>query len=118
MVTPHPITVQTSPFITAGDHANSKYFEAIKILVAEREKAVAAERPQWQEAIDEVYALVADEIRNHAAQPSQAISFGTSGWRGTLGKDLFLRSGPWSRQPSSPCTRMPRQTRPCTKVWG
>ncbi len=92
MVTPHPITVQTSPFITAGDHANSKYFEAIKILVAEREKAVAAERPQWQEAIDEVYALVADEIRNHAAQPSQAISFGTSGWRGTLGKDLFLRS--------------------------
>ena len=73
MVTPHPITVQTSPFITAGDHANSKYFEAIKILVAEREKAVAAERPQWQEAIDEVYALVADEIRNHAAQPSQAI---------------------------------------------
>ena len=48
MVTPHPITVQTSPFITAGDHANSKYFEAIKILVAEREKAVAAERPQWQ----------------------------------------------------------------------
>ncbi len=92
MVTSHSITLQTSPFITAGDHANSNYFEAIKALVAKREAAAVKERPQWQQAIDAVYALVADEICSKMDQPSQVISFGTSGWRGVLGKDLFLRS--------------------------
>ncbi len=92
MVTSNDITVKTSPYIAAHDHKNSNYFEAIKVLVGEREKAAAAERPQWQTAIDQVYALVSDEIRNNAGQPSQAISFGTSGWRGVLGKDLFVRS--------------------------
>ncbi|NQS71596.1 MAG: phosphoglucomutase [Desulfobulbaceae bacterium] len=92
MTTPKNITAKTSPFIVANDHQRSNYFEAIKVLVAEREKAQASERPQWQQAIDEIYALVADEIRTNSGEPSQAISFGTSGWRGILGKDLFLRS--------------------------
>ncbi|MGI6639235.1 MAG: phosphoglucomutase [Desulfobulbus sp.] len=92
MTTPKNITAKTSPFIVANDHQRSNYFEAIKVLVAEREKAQASERLQWQQAIDEIYALVADEICTNSGEPNQAISFGTSGWRGILGKDLFLRS--------------------------
>ena len=68
------------------------YFEAIKALVAGRDQAKVSERAAWQQAIDEMYALVADEIRNRAGQPLKPVSFGTSGWRGLLGKELFVRS--------------------------
>ena len=86
------ISALISPHIVTNDHQHSDYFSAIKALVAAREQAAPAERSQWQEAIDAVYALVADEIRSNRGKPGQAIAFGTSGWRGVLGKDLFLHS--------------------------
>lgn len=86
------IAAMISPHVVADNHRSSDYFAAIKALVAEREKADSAERPLWQEAIGAVYALVAEEIRTNTGQPRQPIAFGTSGWRGLLGKDLFLRS--------------------------
>ncbi len=79
--------------IVAGNHQASNYFEAIKRMVAGRNAAASdAERLRWQAAIDGVYALVADEMRTRTGSPSKAIAFGTSGWRGLLGKDLFVRS--------------------------
>ena len=60
--------------------------------MAGRDQAKVSERAAWQQAIDEMYALVADEIRNRAGQPLKPVSFGTSGWRGLLGKELFVRS--------------------------
>ncbi len=92
MSIPSSISALISPYIVTNDHQHSDYFSAIEALVAAREQATDAERPQWQEAIDTVYALVADEIRGNRGAPRQAISFGTSGWRGVLGKDLFLHS--------------------------
>lgn len=86
------IAAKITPFIVPGDHDRSRYFEAIKALVAGRDQAEGSERAAWQQAIDEVYALVADEIRNRAGQPLKPVSFGTSGWRGLLGKELFVRS--------------------------
>ena len=86
------IAAKITPFIVPGDHDQSRYFEAIKALVAGRDQAEGSERAAWQQAIDEVYALVADEIRNRAGQPLKPVSFGTSGWRGLLGKELFVRS--------------------------
>jgi phosphomannomutase len=72
----------------AGDHAQSDYTGLIKILVEKKQR----EGDRWQPAIGAAYALLLDEIKQNTNDPAQAISFGTSGWRGKLGKDIFLRS--------------------------
>lgn len=80
-------------YIVEKNHKNSQYFHAIKALVAGRSAASDSHQRQlWQQAIDGVYRLVEDEIHTNTGQPLQAIKFGTSGWRGMLGKELFLRS--------------------------
>ena len=79
-------------YILENDHTQSKYFQAIKELVAGRVRSGAVDKHLWQTAIDEVYQLVADEIRTNNGQPLEPIKFGTSGWRGMLGKDLYIRS--------------------------
>ena len=79
--------------LVAGHHAQSDYFAALKLLVAARGKETdAAGKQPWQDAIDGVYTLVDDELRSNQGLPRQAIKFGTSGWRGTLGKAIFVRS--------------------------
>ena len=75
-------------FVIAGDHRRSDYFSLIKELVARRRR----EGAMWQPAIDRAYSLLLDEIRTNDAEPLELISFGTSGWRGRLGKDIFVRS--------------------------
>lgn len=47
---------------------------------------------QKQELLDEVYLLVEKEILSNDGKPVNKVKFGTSGWRGTLGKDLFCKS--------------------------
>ncbi|NLX18657.1 MAG: phosphoglucomutase, partial [Desulfobulbus sp.] len=79
--------------LVPGNHQKSRYFDAIKALVEGRNAAEnATDRQKWQQAIDQIYDLVKDEILHNTAPPTKAISFGTSGWRGTLGKDLNIRS--------------------------
>jgi phosphomannomutase len=70
------------------DHASSDYFSLIRKLVEKRKD----EGEVWQKYIDQVYQLVMGEIVENTGPPRELVSFGTSGWRGTLGKDLFLRS--------------------------
>ncbi|KAF0188981.1 MAG: hypothetical protein FD168_1200 [Desulfobulbaceae bacterium] len=70
------------------DHANSDYFALIQKLVAKRKN----EGGTWQRYIDQVYQLVLAEIVTNTGQPQEVVNFGTSGWRGMLGKDLFVRS--------------------------
>jgi len=71
-----------------ADHNNSDYFSLIQKLVEKRKN----EGEVWQKYIDQVYQLVLAEIVTNAGQPRDVVTFGTSGWRGTLGKDLFVRS--------------------------
>jgi phosphomannomutase len=79
--------------IVAHSHPDSDYFAALQLLVEERNKAAdLTTRQQWQTGIDHVYALVADELLTNCAPPRKIIAFGTSGWRGTLGKDISARS--------------------------
>jgi phosphomannomutase len=74
-------------------HEESDYFEAIRLLVAGRNATTdPAARQQWQDGIDRMYQLVEDEILTNTGRPRHTIKFGTSGWRGTLGKDLFIHS--------------------------
>ncbi|GAB4334460.1 MAG: phosphomannomutase [Desulfobulbaceae bacterium] len=79
--------------IVAGSHADSDYFSAIRGLLELREKARDEEsRKRCRQAIDEVYDLVRDEIRTSTAPPRTPVKFGTSGWRGILGKDITLHT--------------------------
>ena len=71
-----------------NDHVGSDYFTLIRKLVEKRKN----EGEVWQKYIDQVYQLVMDEIVVNVGQPREVVKFGTSGWRGTLGKDLFVRS--------------------------
>lgn len=71
-----------------NNHASSDYFTLIRKLVEKR----VNEGEVWQRYIDQVYLLVMDEIVGNTGQPREVVKFGTSGWRGTLGKDLFVRS--------------------------
>lgn len=70
------------------EHAASDYFTLIQKLVEKRREEGAS----WQKYIDQVYLLVMDEMVSNRAQPTEPVKFGTSGWRGVLGKDLFVRS--------------------------
>ncbi|MCL2790059.1 MAG: phosphoglucomutase [Desulfobulbus sp.] len=92
MTIAHEILAISADCIVTGNHDQSRYFEAIKRLVAGRNAASPAERLQWQGEIDRIYRLIEDEMRTRTGNPAKPVTFGTSGWRGTLGKDLFVRS--------------------------
>ena len=74
--------------IIGKNHAESDYFSLVRELVRLRND----EGMQWQQSINQVYALIMDEIICNENQPVTAVKFGTSGWRGMIGKDLFIRS--------------------------
>jgi phosphomannomutase len=79
--------------IVAGNHGASDYFTVIRQLVAHRGKASGPdEYSGWQDAIDRVYLLLRDEIITTAGPPQSPVKFGTSGWRGLLGKDVNLHT--------------------------
>jgi phosphomannomutase len=75
-------------YLVEGDHEKSDYLGLIK-------KIAGASSPISTEnrlVIESVYRLLLDEIKNNPHDPQQSISFGTSGWRGILGKDITVRS--------------------------
>jgi phosphomannomutase len=79
--------------IVPNDHGASDYFSAIKELVRQRNNADRPEEKQlWQEAVDTVYSLVRDEMTTNTGMPLAKIKFGTSGWRGMLGKDINVHT--------------------------
>ncbi|MDD3620708.1 MAG: phosphoglucomutase [Desulfobulbaceae bacterium] len=83
----------TEAHIVAGNHAASDYFTVIKQLVAHRNKATDPDEfRRWQEALDRVYLLLRDEIITTAGPPRSPVKFGTSGWRGLLGKEINLHT--------------------------
>jgi phosphomannomutase len=81
-------------FVIPDNPKDSDYFGLLKELVENRncESAELGGRQLWQDAIDQVYSLLAGEIRTNADRPRTPVKFGTSGWRGLLGKDLFVKS--------------------------
>jgi phosphomannomutase len=81
-------------FVVAGDHHNSDYFRLIKELVSRRNLYAREDEKYsvWQEEIDRTYDLIQDELISNKRQPASQVKFGTSGWRGIIGKDLFVKS--------------------------
>lgn len=80
--------------IVLNDHAKSDYFGLIKKLVDLRNNYSkdSEEFLDLQARIHQVYESVLDELVNNQGCPVSRVKFGTSGWRGILGKDLFLKS--------------------------
>ncbi len=70
------------------------YFQAISALVKQREGHPVKSQSYlaYQEQIDAVYDQVRLQILNNDCPPRHPISFGTSGWRGIIGTDIFVRS--------------------------
>lgn len=81
-------------YIVPHHHAQSDYFIVIKKLITLRNThAVASDQYKlWQSAVDKVYESVQDELASNQSPPRSEVSFGTSGWRGILGKDIFVKS--------------------------
>jgi len=77
-----------SQYIVQGNHEKSDYFGLIQELVKKRNESGQS----WQRSIDSIYELVMDEILTNTDPPKTQMKFGTSGWRGILGKDLNVRS--------------------------
>ena len=75
-------------FTVKGDHARSDYLGLIKELVEKKQ----CEGEGWQYPLDSAYQLLLQEIKENSNRPTQTIAFGTSGWRGKLGKDIFCHS--------------------------
>lgn len=75
-------------YIVSGKHAESDYFGLIRELLQLDKK----DYPEKNDQISETYRLIEDEIRSNGGRPVSEVSFGTSGWRGILGKDIFLKS--------------------------
>ncbi len=81
-------------YVKPGDHPGSDYFGLLRQLVVKRGQTGpnSLDYRFWQEGIDRVYRLLEEEIRTNRNQPSKPVKFGTSGWRGLLGKELFATS--------------------------
>lgn len=94
MPEPDKIEKLWDDFVVPHDHHRSDYFSLLRKLVAERKnyQAGSEDYELWQTTIDRVYVLLADELKTNQARSLTPIKFGTSGWRGLLGKDLSLKT--------------------------
>lgn len=77
-----------SRYIMPNNHAKSDYFGLIEKLI----ELSSLSGENTQQHIDSIYALVLDEILTNDNPPHTQLKFGTSGWRGILGKDLTVHT--------------------------
>lgn len=84
----------SNEYIREGDHANSDYFNLIRKLVSQRNSNQIGSSGYkiWQEEINRVYDLIGDELVTNQKKPATPVKFGTSGWRGFIGKDLNIKT--------------------------
>jgi len=76
-----------------SNHEGSDYFSFIKeCLKLQRLDAGEKATRLLKENIAACYRLLQDEIEHNGGKPVHEVSFGTSGWRGLLGKDIFVKS--------------------------
>jgi phosphomannomutase len=94
MIHQEEMKILTTEYIRAGDHSQSDYFGLIKELIINRNSYDKGQEEfiAWQEEIDRIYELVCDELLTNKAEPNTPVKFGTSGWRGIIGKDLNVKS--------------------------
>ncbi len=74
----------TDYFDIKSDHAENDYFFMLRKILEQKGGN--------EVMIEEVYKKILDEIVTNSAAPLRQISFGTSGWRGFLGKDVCVKT--------------------------
>jgi phosphomannomutase len=79
-----------SQYVKEGSHGENDYFALIKKLL--ELKSQSTDSSAIDEKIVDIYEMVRDEIISNSADPREPVKFGTSGWRGVLGKDVYLRT--------------------------
>jgi len=81
-------------FFPSKKHADRNYFALINELVKIRRQYDPQSQAYLflQDKINKVYDRVFDEMLHNIAPPVNNVKFGTSGWRGIIGKDLFVKS--------------------------
>lgn len=80
-------------YIVPGNHPASDYFQAIKELLGLRKTTDdPAALELLQKSVAQIYSLVRDEMVSNRNRPTSPVKFGTSGWRGILGKDINVHS--------------------------
>ena len=75
--------------VAPDKHESSDYFALLKSLIALKD---GRDDQTVEDYIAKAYRLIADEIENNRQKPTAEVNFGTSGWRGILGKDIFVKS--------------------------
>ncbi len=87
MIPADKLEKQVNTLLIDNEHNSHDYFTVIK------EIALLKDRDErWQSLLEKLYAQVEDEILTNTNTPTTKVKFGTSGWRGILGKDLFCKS--------------------------
>ena len=86
--------ILSEKYLHGADQSRRDYFSLIKELVQRRNmhEAKSSNFSIWQKEVDRIYELVRAEIITNQAKPLNPVKFGTSGWRGIIGKDLYLKS--------------------------
>ncbi len=79
---------KSSSTTSSVEEQSDDYFDMIKNLL-KKDQTSEEER---RKSIDGYYAKVLEEIIKNNGKPSSEVKFGTSGWRGILGKDVFCKS--------------------------
>ncbi len=76
-------TALTGYFDLRPDHAENDYFSMLQQVISQNmDRALQ----------HEIYERIGHEIATSSAPPAKEISFGTSGWRGILGKEITVKS--------------------------
>ncbi len=76
-------TALAASFPVSVNDADNDYFAMLEAIFARR---------MGRQLQDAVYRKIGREIAANAAPPVRQISFGTSGWRGILGKDITVKT--------------------------
>ncbi len=76
-------TALTEYFDLHPDHAENDYFSMLTSIF---------DQNMGRALQDEIYQRIGHEIATNPAPPVKQISFGTSGWRGILGKEITVKS--------------------------
>jgi phosphomannomutase len=80
--------------LTSSPRLENNYFELVKEIIQHREKYAKDSREyrQLNISLSQVYAYIESEIKTSKERPFATVKFGTSGWRGIIGKDITCHS--------------------------
>lgn len=80
--------------LSRSSHAQNDYFALVKKVINLRNQAdvMSGDAQQLNGLLTKIYDRIEDEIIHNTAEPISPVKFGTSGWRGIIGKDITVHT--------------------------